>query len=226
MRTCCTQALTEPTVVVGAAVPKPTTTMLRHTRPMSRFMHGPPSMMMMRLPMGRRWNCRSSSPGWRFSASTARASAAIRRSIPRGPDGVSASASALVSAPAGGYIPIMEMYPPRGMALMPYSVSPRRRENRVLPKPIMYCVTRTPKSLAGTRCPISCRAMEAAMPSTISTTPRRNSGQESLNSVERSMASQSRRADGARRSPPPRSAGGRATGPVASGLRPVRRGTA
>ena len=35
------------------------------------------------------------------------------------------------------------------MALNPYSVSPRRRDHRVGPKPIMYWPTRTPNFLAG-----------------------------------------------------------------------------
>ena len=34
---------------------------------------------------------------------------------------------------------------------MPYSVSPRRRDHTVGPKPTMYWVTLTPNRLAGTR---------------------------------------------------------------------------
>jgi hypothetical protein len=74
---------------------------------------------------------------------------------------------------AGGNIPIIRTYPPSGMALRPYSVSPRRRENTVGPKPTMYCVHLTPKRLAGTRCPISCSAMERATPSAMTSTPSR-----------------------------------------------------
>src|SRR5699024_4885371 len=58
-----------------------------------------------------------------------------------------------------------------GMALMPYSVSPFLVDHRVLPNPIMYWVTRTLKSFAGSRCPISCRAIEAAIPTTMMRMP-------------------------------------------------------
>ena len=44
---------------------------------------------------------------------------------------------------------------------MPYSVSPRRRDHNVRPKPTKYWVVLTPNSLPGTRWPISCRAIEA-----------------------------------------------------------------
>ncbi len=50
-----------------------------------------------------------------------------------------------------GYIPDIEMKPPRGRSLKPYSVSPIRFDHRRGPKPIMYWPTRTPKSFAGTR---------------------------------------------------------------------------
>src|SRR6476661_3585270 len=58
---------------------------------------------------------------------------------------------------------------------MPYSVSPRRRDQTVGPKPTMYWVTLTPNFLAGTRCPISCSAMLSATPTTTTRTPRKNS---------------------------------------------------
>ncbi|CAB4998028.1 unannotated protein [freshwater metagenome] len=58
------------------------------------------------------------------------------------------------SAP-GGYMPIMRMYPPSGIALTPYSVSLPERDQIVGPKPTMYWVTLTPKRLAGSRCPTS-----------------------------------------------------------------------
>ncbi len=72
----------------------------------------------------------------------------------------------------GGYMPIMDTKPPSGMALKPYSVSPFLRDQSVGPKPIMYLVTRTLNSLAGSRWPTSCRAMDTAMPIATKTTPR------------------------------------------------------
>src|SRR6478735_1062593 len=61
------------------------------------------------------------------------------------------------------------------MALMPYSVSPRLRDQTVGPKPTMYWVTLTPNFFAGTRWPISCSAMLSATPTTTTRTPRKNS---------------------------------------------------
>src|SRR4051812_4833217 len=58
---------------------------------------------------------------------------------------------------------------------MPYSVSPRLRDQTVGPNPTMYWVTFTPNFLAGTRWPISCRAMLSATPTTTTRTPRKNS---------------------------------------------------
>ena len=48
--------------------------------------------------------------------------------------------------------------------MIPYSVSRPRRDHRVGPKPTMYWVTFTPKRLAGTMCPTSCRPMDTAIP--------------------------------------------------------------
>jgi hypothetical protein len=48
-------------------------------------------------------------------------------------------------------MPIIRMYPPSGIHLMPYSVSPRRLDQTVGPNPTMYWVTLTPNFLAGTR---------------------------------------------------------------------------
>ena len=76
-------------------------------------------------------------------------------------------------------MPIIAMQPPSGIAFTPYSVSPLRFDQSVGPKPIMYCVTLTPKSLAGTRCPISCRPMDTARPITMMTTPRMKASTES-----------------------------------------------
>ena len=50
---------------------------------------------------------------------------------------------------AGGNMPIIRMYPPRGAPLTPYSVSPFLRDHSVGPKPIMYWVTFTPNRFAG-----------------------------------------------------------------------------
>ena len=50
-----------------------------------------------------------------------------------------------------GYMPDIEMKPPSGSSLKPYSVSPMRFDQRRGPKPIMYWPTRTPKSFAGRR---------------------------------------------------------------------------
>jgi hypothetical protein len=80
---------------------------------------------------------------------------------------------------AGGNMPIMAMYPPSGIAFTPYSVSPVRFDHTVGPNPIMYCVTLTPNSLAGTRCPISCRPIETARPTTMMATPITNASTES-----------------------------------------------
>ena len=46
---------------------------------------------------------------------------------------------------------------------MPYSVSPRVVDHSVLPKPTKYLLTRTPNSLAGTRWPTSCSAIDTMM---------------------------------------------------------------
>ena len=65
---------------------------------------------------------------------------------------------------SGGTMPIIRMYPPSGIALTPYSVSPRWRDQSVGPKPTMYWVTFTPNLLAGTMWPISCSAIETTRP--------------------------------------------------------------
>src|SRR5699024_7398989 len=57
------------------------------------------------------------------------------------------------------------------MALTPYSVSPFLVDQRVLPNPIMYWVTRTLNSLAGTRWPLSWRAMDTAIAITMMRMP-------------------------------------------------------
>src|SRR5215212_1312411 len=64
------------------------------------------------------------------------------------------------------------------MALRPYSVSPRRRENTVGPKPTMNCGTRMPNLRAQRKCPYSWKPIEnsrpiakAAIPRTVSRIP-------------------------------------------------------
>ena len=49
-----THSLTLPRVVEGCATPKPISTTAYSTTAMTRFMNGPPSMMMTRLPTGSR----------------------------------------------------------------------------------------------------------------------------------------------------------------------------
>ncbi len=46
-----THSETEPRVVVDCGIPKPHSRIVKSTIAMSRFMVGPPSMMMMRLPV-------------------------------------------------------------------------------------------------------------------------------------------------------------------------------
>ena len=68
-------------------------------------------------------------------------------------------------------MPTIRMKPPIGIALTPYSVSPRLVDQTVLPKPTKYWVTFTPNFFAGHMCPTSCSAMDAMTPRTKSTTP-------------------------------------------------------
>src|SRR5918994_6166490 len=58
------------------------------------------------------------------------------------------------------------------MALMPYSVSPRRRENTVGPKPTMNCGTRMPNFRAHKKWPYSWKAIERSRPAAKATIPR------------------------------------------------------
>ncbi len=73
---------------------------------------------------------------------------------------------------SGGSMPTILTYPPSGMALMPYSVSPRCLLQTVGPKPMKYCVTFPPNALAGIMWPSSCNPIEARIASTKATTPR------------------------------------------------------
>ena len=73
---------------------------------------------------------------------------------------------------AGGNMPIIAMYPPSGIALTPYSVSPICLLHTVGPKPMNHCGTLHPNFLAGMRCPNSCSPIEARIATTNATTPR------------------------------------------------------
>ena len=55
---------------------------------------------------------------------------------------------------------------------MPYSVSPRRRENTVGPKPTMNCGTRMPNLRAQKKCPNSWKPIEKSRPIAKATIPR------------------------------------------------------
>src|SRR3954452_3937881 len=55
---------------------------------------------------------------------------------------------------------------------MPYSVSPRRRENTVGPKPTMNCGTRMPNLRAHKKCPNSWKPIENSRPIAKATIPR------------------------------------------------------
>jgi len=57
------------------------------------------------------------------------------------------------------------------MALMPYSVSPRRRENTVGPKPTMNCGTRMPNLRAQVKWPNSWKPIENSRPTAKATIP-------------------------------------------------------
>ena len=86
----------------------------------------------------------------------------------------------LKAVPLGGYISMSGMYPPAKGETASRDASTGflqtlmqdARDQSVGPKPIMYWPTRTPKSLAGTRCPISCSPIETARPTTTTTMPR------------------------------------------------------
>jgi hypothetical protein len=80
------------------------------------------------------------------------------------------------SSPSGtssssGVIPTILTNAPAGIALTPYSVSPRLNANSVGPKPTKNRVTFIPNARADHMCPASCSATEIRMPSANSTTP-------------------------------------------------------
>src|SRR5690242_19956897 len=59
-----------------------------------------------------------------------------------------------------------------GSHLMPYSVSPRRLDQAVGPKPTIHWVTFTSNRRAGTRCPISWKPIDTSRPNRNSAAPR------------------------------------------------------
>jgi hypothetical protein len=61
---------------------------------------------------------------------------------------IARGSSAGATSSSCGVIPTIFTKPPSGIALSPYSVSPRRNENRVGPKPAKYRVTFMPNALA------------------------------------------------------------------------------
>src|SRR5215207_3087116 len=75
------------------------------------------------------------------------------------------------STGSSGVIPTIFTKPPAGIALRPYSVSPRRKEKTVGPKPAKYWVAFIPKPLAVSRWPASCRQTETRMPTAKMSTP-------------------------------------------------------
>ena len=70
-------------------------------------------------------------------------------------------------------IPAMSTKPPSGSALIPYSVSPRLRDQTVLPKPTKNLMAFMPKALAVNRCPASCSMIEISSAITKISTPSR-----------------------------------------------------
>jgi len=68
-------------------------------------------------------------------------------------------------------IPVILTNPPSGSALMPYSVSPRRIDHSVDPKPTKNCVAFMPKALAVRKCPASCSMTETSKATTKMSTP-------------------------------------------------------
>ncbi len=61
--------------------------------------------------------------------------------------------------------------PPAGMALTPYSVSPRRVDHRVGPKPTKKRDAFMPNDLAVAKCPASCSMTESSSATTKAITP-------------------------------------------------------
>ena len=70
-----------------------------------------------------------------------------------------------------GLMPAILQKPPKGRALMPYSVSPRRNDQMVGPKPRKKRSTFIPKNFAVAKCPPSCRKMASMRARTKSVMP-------------------------------------------------------
>jgi hypothetical protein len=68
-------------------------------------------------------------------------------------------------------MPAILQKPPSGSALSPYSVSPRRNDQTVGPKPRKNRSTFMSNSLAVTKCPPSCRKMASMRARTKSRIP-------------------------------------------------------
>ena len=80
-------------------------------------------------------------------------------------------------------MPVILTNPPNGRTLIPYSVSPRRVDHSVVPKPTKYWVTFMPNFLAVTKCPVSCSiteksraTMKMTQPSRLTAAPASSSG--------------------------------------------------
>jgi hypothetical protein len=114
------------------------------------------------------------------AASTiARCQAGLLRNCRSGGVGVAAGLSAERSSSrklpsfSYGLMPAILQKPPRGKALMPYSVSPFRNDQMVGPKPRKKRSTFIPKNLAVAKCPPSCRKMASMRARTKSVMPSR-----------------------------------------------------
>src|ERR1700733_4212758 len=70
-------------------------------------------------------------------------------------------------------MPTILQKPPSRIGLTPYSVSPRRIDHSVGPKPRKYLVTFMPNFLAATKCPVSCSMMDKQRANRKTTQPSR-----------------------------------------------------
>ena len=159
-----THGTTFPTVDVALGSPIPHTTIARHTKHRTRFVNGPPNMTMSFFGAESRQNARVSSPGPISEALSRRASSASV-SFPR-------LLSSLRPGLPGGIMPAIFTNPPRGSALIPYSVPPAFFDHRVGPKPMKYWETFTPNFLAGIIWPSSWIPTEISKPNTRKRIPR------------------------------------------------------
>ncbi len=70
-------------------------------------------------------------------------------------------------------MPRMRTYPPAGIALIPYSVSPLRTDHSRGPNPRKYSVTFIPLSLAAVKWPASWSMITPAITATVTSTGRK-----------------------------------------------------